>query len=56
MQMFYTTKQGNSKQEWLGSVELCPCCKCQKPKADFKMIDGEEICGQCQKELSEALV
>lgn len=50
MQMFYTTIQGDSKQEWLGSVSLCPCCNSQQPKDGFKMINGEEICARCQKE------
>ena len=50
MAMIYTTKQGNSKQEWLGSVQLCQCCKSQQPKDEFKMINGEELCNKCQKE------
>lgn len=50
MAMIYTTKQGNSKQEWLGSVAFCECCNNQQPKADFKVVNGEEMCGKCQKE------
>lgn len=48
--MFYTTKQGNSNQEWLATVAVCPCCKSQKPKAEFKVVDGEEMCAKCQQE------
>ncbi len=48
--MFYTTKQGNSIQEWLSSVEQCPCCKSQQPKAGFKLINGEKMCEKCQTE------
>lgn len=50
MAMIYTTKQGNSKQEWLGSVELCQCCNSQQPKDTFKIVDGEKMCEKCQKE------
>lgn len=50
MQMFYTTKQGNSKQEWLGSVELCQYCNSQQPKDTFKMVNGDKMCQKCQEE------
>ena len=50
MQMFYTTKQGTSKQEWLGSVELCQCCNSQQPKDTFKMVESKKMCEKCQEE------
>jgi hypothetical protein len=55
MQLSYTMKQGTSKQEWLASVQLCPCCKSQQPKVDFKRVDGQDVCGECQEELAEML-
>ena len=48
--MFYTTKQGHSNQEWLGTVAKCECCKSQRPKDKFKVVNGEEMCHECQKE------
>ena len=41
-----------STQAYLGSVALCPMCKGQKPKALFKVVDGESICKDCQDELA----
>ena len=43
----------SSTQAWLGSVSICPCCKGQKPKALFKVVNGESICKDCQDELIE---
>lgn len=54
MQLSYTMKQGTSKQEWLAQVQTCPCCKGQKPKAEFKRVDGQDICAECQEEKAEA--
>lgn len=55
MQIVYTVKQGTSKQEWLGTVQTCPCCNSQQPKATFKRVNGQDICLECQTELeSEA--
>ncbi len=48
--MFYTTKQGYSNQEWLGTVALCECCNSQRPKDKFKVVNGEEMCSRCQQE------
>ena len=42
-----------STQAYLGSVALCPYCKGQKPKALFRVIDGESICKDCQDELEQ---
>lgn len=53
MQLVYTSKQGTSKQEWLGQVQLCPHCGGQHPKAGFKRVDGVDICKECQEELAE---
>lgn len=53
MQLSYTMKQGTSKQEWLATVQSCPCCKGQKPKVEFKRVDGVEMCGECQEEHNE---
>jgi hypothetical protein len=54
MQIVYTVKQGTSKQEWLGTVQTCPCCNGQQPKATFKRVDGQDICLECQEELAES--
>jgi NADH pyrophosphatase NudC (nudix superfamily) len=51
MQLVYTVKQGTSTQEWLSTVQLCPCCGGQKPKATFRRVDGQDICQDCQEEL-----
>lgn len=50
MQLVYTVKQGTSTQEWLGTVQLCPNCGGQKPKATFRRIDGVDVCLECQQE------
>ena len=49
-------KEGNSKQSWLGSVALCPCCNSQQPKAEFKCVNDVEICKTCQVEAVDLLV
>lgn len=53
MQLSYTSKQGTSKQEWLATVQVCPCCKGQQPKDTFKRVDGVDICLMCQEEQLE---
>jgi recombinational DNA repair protein (RecF pathway) len=53
MQFSTTMKQGNSKQEWLANVQVCPCCQGQQPKATFKRVDGRDICLECQEDLVE---
>jgi hypothetical protein len=51
--VFSTINSGySSTQAYLGSVALCPSCKGQKPKALFKVVDGESICKDCQDELA----
>jgi uncharacterized protein (DUF983 family) len=45
--LFYTTKQGNSTQEWLGLHRMCPACDGLKPKAGFMMYGGQETCSEC---------
>ena len=47
----YVVKDGTSKQSWLNTVQLCPRCGGQQPKATFKRVDGVDICGECQEEL-----
>jgi hypothetical protein len=49
--MAYIMKEGTSKQAWLGSVSLCPRCNGQQPKAGFKVVQGEEVCACCQREV-----
>jgi transcription elongation factor Elf1 len=49
----YVVKEGTSKQAWLATVQTCPRCGGQHPKVDFKRVDGQDICGECQKELVE---
>lgn len=46
----YVLKEGNSNQAWLGTVAFCECCHSQQPKAEFKIVNGEELCGKCQKQ------
>lgn len=41
----------SSTQAYLGSVKMCCSCKGQQPKQLFKIVDGEEICHECQEEL-----
>ena len=53
MQLSYTLKQGTSKQEWLATVQTCPCCHGQQPKAEFKRVDGVDMCADCQEEHAE---
>lgn len=55
MQLSYTLKQGTSKQEWLATVQLCPCCHSQQPKGGFKHIDNQDICANCQEDRQLAL-
>lgn len=43
----------SSTQAYLGSVRVCPMCKTQKPKELFKMVGGEQICGDCQDDLKQ---
>jgi hypothetical protein len=43
----------SSTQAFLGTVAICPCCKSQRPKETFRMVDGESICKRCQDELEE---
>ena len=47
----YQMRAGTSTQAYLGSVKLCPMCGGQKPKDDFKIVDGKAICKDCQVEL-----
>lgn len=51
--LIYTVKQGTSKQSWLGSVDMCPCCESQQPKSEFKHINGEDVCAKCQQEQAD---
>ena len=44
---FHTTLQGGSKQEWLGSVQLCSHCNSQQPKDQFMIVNGEPTCKVC---------
>lgn len=46
----YAANSHTSKQSWLGTVALCPCCKSQQPKDGFKHVNGEEMCTKCQAE------
>ncbi len=55
MAMFYTVKQGTSKQAWLGTVAVCECCNSQRPKDEFKVVKGKEVCGKCQEDISETV-
>jgi hypothetical protein len=54
-QLVYSTLNSgySSTQAYLGSVLTCPSCKGQKPKALFKVVDGESICKDCQDELEQ---
>jgi hypothetical protein len=54
-QLVYSTMSSgySSTQAYLGTVKVCLFCKTQKPKGLFKVIDGEEMCQQCQTELNE---
>ena len=56
-QLVYSTMSSgySSTQAYLGTVKVCLFCKTQKPKGLFKVIDGEEMCQQCQTELNEEL-
>ena len=56
-QLVYSTMSSgySSTQAYLGTVKVCLFCKTQKPKGLFKVIDGEEMCHDCQVELKEEL-
>jgi hypothetical protein len=57
-QLVYSTINSgySSTQAYLGTVKVCLFCKTQKPKNLFRMVDGEEMCQDCQVELNEELV
>jgi formylmethanofuran dehydrogenase subunit E len=50
--LIYQVKEGTSKQAWLGSVSLCQRCGSQQPKGGFKVVNREEVCACCQKEIA----
>ena len=56
-QLVYSTINSSysSTQAYLGTVKVCLFCKTQKPKGLFKVIDGEEMCLDCQNELREEM-
>lgn len=56
-QLVYSTLNSGyaSNQAYLGTVKVCIGCKTQKPKQLFRIVDGEELCADCQNELKEEL-
>ena len=50
---FYQSK--GTTQAYLGSVLVCPSCKGQKPKGEFRVILGEAVCAECYAEIEEEL-
>lgn len=48
-----TMKQGTSKQAYLGSKATCSSCGESKEKSLFKMVDGKEMCKDCQTDVKE---
>ena len=56
-QLVYSTINSgySSTQAYLGTVKVCLFCKTQKPKGLFRFVDGDEMCRDCQDELTEEL-
>lgn len=50
---FFQSKPGGTTQSYLGTVKLCEMCKSQRPKEQFRMVDGIEMCGDCALEEEE---
>lgn len=48
-----TMKQGTSKQAYLGSKAKCSSCGESKDKNLFKMVNGKEMCKDCQVQVKE---
>lgn len=46
-------KQGTSKQAYLGSRMKCQNCGKPAEKSEFKMVDGKEMCKDCQDDMKE---
>lgn len=46
-------KQGTSKQAYLGSRMKCQNCGKPADKALFKVVDGKEMCKDCQDDMKE---
>jgi len=53
---FYQSGAGSTTQAYLGSVKTCPHCGGQKPKGEFKMVNGESVCVECQEEIKEEML
>lgn len=49
----FVMKQGTSKQAYLGSRMQCPVCKKPGQKNLFKVVNGKEMCKDCQDDLKE---
>lgn len=49
-------KQGTSKQSYLGSRMMCPTCNKPAPKDSFKMVDGKQMCKDCQDDMKNESV
>jgi formylmethanofuran dehydrogenase subunit E len=50
-QLVYSTMSSrySSTQAYLGTVAVCPECGGQKNKNLFKMVDGQQLCKDCQE-------
>jgi formylmethanofuran dehydrogenase subunit E len=50
---FYQSNPNSTKQQWLSTVKVCQSCLSQKPKDTFRVVDGEELCKECYKDLQD---